>query len=113
MVANVDLTIFDNADWIESFTFVDEETNAVIPMTGSTFEMDIKTAPGAAVVLGLTSGAGDIDVTDVANGKITVTIADGAIAVGNYYYDIIQILSGVRTIRMRGAATVVEGITQP
>lgn len=101
--AEIDFNIWRNADWRQQVTWTG------VDLSGSTFAMDIKTAKGA----GSAAASATIDDTGAAAGILVLTLADGALAVGGYYYDLVRIDSGERSILAYGEITVHEGVTQP
>lgn len=103
-----DLATKQNVDLNEPIQFVDEGTGVPAVFTGSTFEMDIKTTGAGAVVLAATIGVDDID-----EGRLTLTVLNGTIAVGNYVYDLIRITGSAREMLMEGEFFVLQGVTQP
>lgn len=109
-VAVVNLIAWQNSLFSELITWVDQN-GAPIVFTGSTFSMGVATAPGLTPVLTLTTANSGILSTDLANGKYTITFAKGAIAVGNYYYDLMQVTGGVPSIIQSGTLIVNQGVT--
>ena len=106
----VDLTVYTSADFVQAFQFVDAFENP-IDFTGDTFEMDVETAVGQTPSLALSSPSTGIAATDLANGTITITIADTDLSVGSYVYDLIRVSGSTRELLMYGTITVLEGKT--
>lgn len=101
---------YENEDFDESLQWVERGTGVPVDFTGSTFAMDIKTAgseEGAALA------SATIDTTNIATGIIRIQVADGALALEEYVYDLVRINAGVRTVLMTGAYEVRQGVTQP
>lgn len=103
---------WDNVDFDWIFQFVDQNERPH-DLSGSTFEMDIATSAGAAATLALTTANGGILSTDLANGKITITFDQGALAVGEYVYDLVRVTGGDRELFVYGTFTMLKGVTQP
>ena len=113
MSAIVNLTIRDNADFVEAIKWVDTNGDPY-NLTGNTFKMDVRASANAASAeVTLTTDNGGINSTDLENGTITINVADGAISPGSYVYDLIKITtaSGQRVSMMYGTFTVVDGVT--
>lgn len=101
--ARVDFNIWRNADWRQQVTWTG------VDLSGSTFEMDVKAAPGA----GAAAATATIDDTDAGTGVLVLSLADEALAAGAYVYDLVRIDAGERSILLYGEITVHEGVTQP
>lgn len=101
---------FENEDFDESPQWVERGTGAPSDFTGSTFEMDIKVAGSeeGSALASATIGTDDID-----TGIIRIQVADGALPVGTYVYDLVRINGGVRTVLMTGTYEVKQGVSQP
>lgn len=110
MSIQADLYLFDNADWAVPLAFVDED-DIPYDFTGSTFRLDIKVTVDTALILSLTSG-GAIAHTDLPNGTITPQIADGALAIGSYVYDLIRISGSARETLMFGKVFCEKGVSE-
>lgn len=112
LYSEADMTHYTSADFAEEFEFQDSNDDPV-DMTGSTFAMDIKTAPGAAASLSLTTANGGIASTDLTNGTITINVADNALSADTYVYDLIRIYGSPaeREILLRGSFIVATGVT--
>lgn len=106
VIAN--LTWWKNAKFSQTFQFVDSN-GLPISLAGSTFDMDIKAAPGTgSAVLTPT-----LDVSNIASGIIGISWLKDALPVGVYVYDLIQLTGGVVVdILMQGSVTMLEGVTQ-
>lgn len=101
--AEINFTAWRNADWQQVIIWTG------VDLSSSTFEMDIKAAPGTGSVL----VAATIDDTDADAGKLVMSFADESLAAGAYVYDLVRIDSGIRSILAYGTFTVIEGVTQP
>lgn len=105
------INIRDNTDWSVPLQFTDR-FEVPYNLTGSTFRMDIKASvDDVAAVASLTTANGGIVSTDLANGVITIEIADFAIAPGDYVYDLVRISGTARETLSYGALTVEKGVT--
>lgn len=104
-------TITDNADWLQPLVFTDRG-GAPYDMTGSTLRVDFKASrDDPAAVLSLTTGNGGIVSDDLANGAISLSIADFAVAPGDYVGDLIRITGGAREHLLDVTLNVVRGVT--
>lgn len=101
--ARVDFNIWRNADWRQQVTWND------VDLSGSTFEMDVKTTPGD----GTAAASATIDDSGAAAGILVLSLPDEALAAGGYHYDLVRINSGERSVLLYGELTVHEGVTQP
>jgi hypothetical protein len=101
---------YENEDFDESPQWVDRGTGEPSDFTGSTFEMDIKAA-GAEE--GAAEASATIGTADIATGIIRIQVADGALAVGTYVYDLVRINGSVRSVLMTGVYEVKQGVSQP
>jgi hypothetical protein len=107
--AEVNITWFKNVDFERVFKFTDQNGDT-FDWSADSFDMDIKTARGS----GAAALTATIDDTDADESTIVVSWADGALAVGTYYYDLIRIdAGGIRHLMMFGTITILEGVTQP
>jgi len=107
----VNFTITDNADWVFPWQLVDRSTNAGVDLTGSTFQLDVRAAPGGTLVKSYTSGAG-IAADSLPDGEITNTFTRGDLAVGSYVYDLIRIQGAATELIFSGSITVEQGVTE-
>lgn len=107
--AFIDFTMWRNADFSSRLSFVDTGTGEPADFSGSTFEMDIKTAAGA----GSPAASATIGVADIAEGHVDLLLATNGLAVGTYVYDLVRMAGGARELLATGAFVVIEGVTQP
>lgn len=104
-------TISDNADWAQPLVFTDRN-GAPYVLTGSTFRLDFKVSrDDASAVVSLTSGNGGVASTDLANGTVTLNIADFAVPAGTYIGDLIRIAGSAREHLIDIELNVVKGVT--
>lgn len=101
---------FENEDFDASPQWVDRSTGNPVDFSGSTFAMDIKQKGGEE---GAAAASATIGTVDIAQGIVRIQVADGALPVGTYVYDLVRINSGVRTVMMTGAYEVRQGVSQP
>lgn len=101
--ARIDFTAFRNADWQQVVIF------SGVDLSGSTFAMDVKAAPGDGAAL----VSATIGTTDADEGKLVLSFDDEAVAAGTYVYDLVRITGGVREVLIYGQMIVIEGVTQP
>lgn len=107
VIANLNVKV--TADFSKTFRFKNKATRVAINFTGSTFKSEVRPAPGSATLTkSLTAALG---VTDIANGRVTINWARGDIAVGSYYYDLLQVTAGKQVPIMSGTLTIVAGVT--
>lgn len=104
-------TVTDNADWSQPLVFTDRN-GSPYDLTGSTFRADFKAdREDGAAVISLTTGNGGVASTDLANGAITLNLADFAIAPGSYVGDLIRIAGGGREHLLDIELEVIKGVT--
>lgn len=104
-------TITDNADWLQPLVFTDRN-GVPYDMTGSTFRLDFKVSrDDAAAVASLTTANGGVASTDLANGAVTLSIADFGIEVGSYVGDLLRIAGGGREHLLDVELVVNKGVT--
>lgn len=101
------LIAWQNADFSQSFQFVDEN-GTPIDFTGSLFEMDIKLTAAGSVSL-----AAEIDDDDSDQGILRIWWDAGGLGVANYVYDLVRISGATRELLMLGTVEVRQGVTQP
>ena len=84
-------------------------------ITGKTIAMEVRTCPGADVVVEASTTDGRIVITDAANGIFVITIPANIMADVDplaYVYDILLITSAADRIRLvEGAFTVADRVT--
>ncbi len=104
-------TVTDNADWSQPLVFTDRN-GAPYDLTGSTFRADFKAdRDDVAAVISLTTANGGVASTDLANGAITLNLADFALSPGSYVGDLIRIAGGGREHMLDIELEVFKGVT--
>jgi hypothetical protein len=98
-----------NATSREPLAFQDDDSGLPDNFTGATFKIEARNASNT-VVATFISPTG-IELTDLANGKITLVCPPAVAAVGTYDYDLIMTIAAVKTKLMEGKFIVVKGIT--
>lgn len=116
-ISKVDIQIANNTWWVDAFQFgfVDDQT---WNFTGKTFLLDVKYRTGdVAVLLGCSTGGGQIVTTDAVQRILSMQVTDAVIRAtlppGCYHYDLIMVTTatGQRDGLMYGELTVVQGVT--
>ena len=105
--AEIDFTHWQNADWALAVLCTDQN-DMPHDFSGSTFAMHIKTVAAGAVVLPVT-----VDTSQIAEGRIGLSFADGALPLGSYVHDLVRITGGVRELIFYGKFVMLQGVTQP
>lgn len=105
--ANANLTWWQNVNFALLVAFVDQNGQPH-DFSGSTFAMHVKADPAGAVVVAVT-----IDDTEAEEGVLGLSFAGGALAVGDYVYDLVRINGGLREPLMYGSFSMLQGVTQP
>ena len=88
-----------------------------VDLSGYTVEMDVRLFEGSATeVITLTEANGRVDMTDAANGNITLTIADSdtaSLTQGSYTYDLrIESAGGIASFPIYGSFNVLSTTTR-
>lgn len=115
--ARVDITVQNNASWIDAFQFGSADDTSW-SFAGQSFEMDVKgNKYDASALFQLRTDNGRILVDDevlrVLHFNCVDTEVREALAVGEYVYDLIMIddATGVRVPLQGGSVRVVQGVT--
>lgn len=103
-----DFIWWQNVDFDRTVEFVDGNGNPH-DFSGSIFEMEIKeTADGPATLTVTTDNSG------APLGSVGLSFTDGALAVGEYVYDLVMVDGGgLRIPLMFGGFSMRQGVTQP
>jgi tRNA threonylcarbamoyladenosine modification (KEOPS) complex Pcc1 subunit len=111
------ITIEQGSTYVNKMTFYTDSTQTTpIDFTGYTWRMQIRIAiPSTTVLLELTSEDGRIDISDQANGVITLNISatdTAALNFGEAVYDIESILAAVVDRKLYGSVTLSKEVTR-
>ena len=111
----VDIYISDNATFQDAFQFV-APTGGSLSLLGTTWEMSVKASRDDVAPLVTFTSPTQIVIADAVNCIINMNVPDTTIQsdlpAAEYDYDLIMILSTVRTQIMQGKLFVRHGVTE-
>jgi len=114
-VGHLDFTIYKSTHFSIDLEFTDADGDAM-DLTGSTIVSKLRTIPSAGSSVSFTvaidpeSGTGSIG-----DNKVRLSLTDvqtAALAIGRYYWDILETQSSVSQKLMSGRATVLEAVSR-